>query len=61
MAFLLGRAKMDSISDRKRLFDSDVENTALKKKIQDVSAEAEEPHVKIVLVSVKLEVEMSLK
>ena len=32
------KAKMDSITDRNRLFYSDVENTALKKKIQDVSA-----------------------
>ena len=46
------KAKMDSITDRNRLFYSDVENTALKKiqKIQDVSAEAEELYVKIVLV-----------
>ena len=35
------KAKMDSITDRNRLFDSDVENSALKKKKQDVSAEAE--------------------
>ena len=31
-------AKMESITARNRKFDSDVENTALKKKIQDVSA-----------------------
>ena len=33
-------AKMESITARNRKFDSDVENTALNKKIQDVSAEA---------------------
>ena len=59
------KAKMDSITDRNRLFDSDVENNAPKKKIQNVSAEAdraaEELNMKIVLVSVNLEVEMALK
>ena len=57
--------ELDSNTDRNMLFGLLVENTALKKKIQDVSAEAdrtaEELHLKIVLVSAKLEVEIALK
>ena len=50
------KAKQDSIDDRNRLYDAEVENAVLRKQLQDVKIAMNDLEVKLVSMSEKLEV-----
>ena len=50
------KAKQDSIDDRNRLYDAEVENAVLRKQLQDVKIAMTDLEVKLVSMSEKLEV-----
>lgn len=50
------KAKQDSIDDRNRLYDAEVENAVLRKQLQDVKIAMTDLEVKLVSISEKLEV-----
>ena len=50
------KAKQDSIDDRNRLYDAEVENAVLRKQLQDVKIAMTDLEVKLVSMSDKLEV-----
>ena len=50
------KAKQDSIDDRNRLYDAEVENAVLRKQLQDVKIAMSDLEVKLVSISEKLEV-----